>query len=94
MTQKLERELNLSVNYGAYLRDGEGGLAITPGSAAGLAGLRVGDVILEINGEKITLDNSLAKIIQKYEPQDEIVLKIMREDEEKIFRATLGERSE
>ncbi|MCP6726818.1 MAG: trypsin-like peptidase domain-containing protein [Patescibacteria group bacterium] len=94
VTPKLQTELDLPVSYGAFLRDGEGGLAVTPGSAAGTAGLKVGDVILEINGEKITLDNSLAKIIQKYEPQDEIVIKVMRGDEEKIFRATLGERSE
>ncbi len=94
VTSKLQRELNLPVDYGALLRDGDGGLAVTPGSAAGKAGLKVGDVILEMNGEKITLDNSLSKIIQKYEPQDEIVIKVMRDGEEKIFRATLGERSE
>jgi len=36
---------------------------IFPGSATGKAGLKKNDIILEFNGEKITTENSLAKII-------------------------------
>jgi len=47
-----------------------------------------------MNGERITPENSLAKIIQQYNPGDTVVLKVLREGEEKTLNATLGERSE
>ena len=53
-----------------------------------------GDIILEFNGERVTPDNSLAKLIQKYNPKDTVVVKILRGEEEKILQVTLGERSE
>ncbi len=85
----------LPVNYGAWIQKGSNGeAAINPGSAAEKAGLQEGDIILELNGEKITTDNSLATIIQKYKPGDTITLKILRGTQEKIIPLTLGERSE
>ena len=68
--------------------------AIFPGSAAEKAGLKEGDIILEFNGEKITPENSLAKIIMKYNPGDKISLKILRENKEKIIELFLGGREE
>jgi len=49
---------------------------------------------LEINGQRITQENSLAKIIQQYDPGDTVVLKVLRDGQKKILNATLGERSE
>ncbi|PIV44889.1 MAG: hypothetical protein COS25_02785, partial [Candidatus Nealsonbacteria bacterium CG02_land_8_20_14_3_00_37_10] len=57
-------------------------------------GLLENDIILEFNGERITVKNSLAKIIIKYNPGDRVVLKILRNGEEKIIQAVLGERTE
>lgn len=65
--------------------------AVVPGSAAQTAGLKEDDVILEFNGEKITPQNYLAKIIEKYAPGDKISLKVLREGKEIILQATLGE---
>lgn len=83
-------------DYGVLIVRGDsfGEPAITPGSAAEKAGLKEGDIILEFNQEKITLENSLGKIIQKYQPGNKIVLKILRKDKEKIISVVLGERSE
>jgi len=96
ITKDIKQENNLSVDYGALIVRGDesGESAITPGSAAETAGLQEGDIILEFNQEKITLENSLAKIIQKYNPGDKIVLKILRKNKEKIVSVVLGERSE
>lgn len=95
ITEKIQRENNLPVNYGAWVTRGEQGeSAIFPGSAAEKIGLKENDIILEFNGEKITVENSLAKIIMKYNPGDKITLKILRDGKEKIIEATLGERSE
>ena len=95
ITENIQKENNLPVDYGAWVRKGTGGeTAIFPGSAAEKVGLKEGDIILEFNGEKITTDNTLAKIIMKYNPGDKITLKILREGEEKIFEVTLDEKSE
>ncbi len=93
--ERVKEENNLPVDYGALIvAGGKGELAVIPGSAANLAGLSENDIILEFDGEKITTDNSLSKLIMKHEPRDEISLKIMRNGQERIISATLGERSE
>ena len=95
ITEKIQKENNLPISYGAWVVKGGGGeAAIFPDSAAEKAGLKEGDIILEFNQEKITTENSLAKIIMKCGPGDKISLKILRQDEEKYITATLGEGSE
>ncbi|MCD6500918.1 trypsin-like peptidase domain-containing protein [bacterium] len=95
ITKELQKERNLKVDYGALIVGGETPQepAIVPGSQAEKAGLREGDIILEVDGEKITLQNSLAKIIRAYNPGDKLVLKILRGDKEITIEATLGEKT-
>lgn len=95
ITEIIQKENNLPVDYGAWVVKGDQGEpAISSGSAAEKAGLKEKDIILEFNGEKISTENSLAEIIMKYNPGDKVVLKILREDKEKIVEAILGERNE
>jgi S1-C subfamily serine protease len=95
INEKIQKENNLPVNYGAWIvRSRFDEPAIFPGSAAQIAGLREGDIILEVNREKITTKNSLAKIIMGYNPGDKVVLKILRGKEEKNIQVILGQRSE
>jgi len=78
-----------------YTSDDNGSLVseVVAGSAAEKAGIKENDVILSINGEKITKDNSTSKIIQKYNAGDKINLRILRDGKEQDLEATLGERS-
>jgi serine protease Do len=95
ITEEIQKENKLPVNYGAWIVRGERGeAAIFPGSSAEKAGLKEGDIILEFNGEKITTENTLAKIIMKYNPGDKITLKILRNNKEFSLDIVLGERSE
>jgi len=95
VTEQIQEELNLSVDYGALIKSGEGcETAIVTGSAAQKAGLKEGDVILEMNGERVDSENSLGKIILRYNPGDKITLKVLRSNKEKTLEATLGERKE
>jgi len=95
ITPELQEEYDLSVANGAWVGRSRNGQpteeVIFPDSAAEEVGLKRNDIILEFNDEEITLENSLAKIILKYNPGDKISLKILRENEEKILQATLGE---
>lgn len=94
ITEKIQKKNQLPVNFGAWIVKGEEGeVAIFPDSAAEKAGLKEGDIILEFNREKITIDNPLSKIILKYHPGDKVILKILREGKEKIIPVTLGQRS-
>ncbi len=90
--RNLKESENLEVDYGALIVSGREHPAITPESAADKAGLKEGDIILEFEGEKITVENSLARIIVRYDPGDEVKIKILREGEEKEISLTLGER--
>jgi serine protease Do len=96
LNEKIQEDNNLPVNYGAYITPdtSSGKSAITPGSPAETIGLRQGDIVLEFDGQRITTDNSLADIIRKYNPGDKIILKVLREGEEKFFTVTLDERNE
>ena len=85
----------MSVNYGALIIPGDTGQsAVFPDSPAEEAGLKEEDIILEFNDEKISINNSLAKIILKYNPNDRVKLKILSGDQEKTIWITLAEREE
>ena len=92
VNESIQKERALKVDYGALIIGEPGEPAILPNSAAEKVDLREGDIILKFNGEKITADNSLAKIIIEYNPGDEVSLKVLRGEEEKIIDVTLGER--
>lgn len=95
ITEKIKTEKGLTVDYGILIVRGESGEpAIVAGSAAEKVGLKENDIILEINGQKITADNPLAKIIQKYYPGDKASLKIIQDKEEKTIEIIFGEKEE
>jgi len=95
INEQIKEENNLQVSYGAWLTKGDQGEeAVTSDSAADKAGLKENDIILEFNGEKITTDNSLSKVMQKYNPGDKVVLKFLRDNKESLLQVTLDERTE
>lgn len=87
-------EDGLSVDYGALIIRGErmGDLAVVSGGPADKAGLQENDIILEINGEEISLNNPLADILEKYNVGDQINLKILHKGIEKEVKLELEER--
>jgi len=94
INEEIQKENNLPVNYGAWVIKGDRGEpAIFPGSAAEKVGLREKDIILEFDGQKITTENSLARIIMRYNPGDKVVLKVLRNGQELNLKVILGGRS-
>ena len=92
ITPDLAQKEKLPVENGVLIRGSEDGPAITSDSPAKKAGLQAEDVITELNGEKLNQDNSLAYLIQKYSIGDKVTLKILRNGQEMILRATLEEK--
>jgi len=87
------KDKNLSVDYGALVSKGTDAsqLAVAPGSPAEKAGIKEGDVILEMGGEKVDKDNTLSKIISKYNPSQSVDFKILRDGKEITVTVVLGE---
>lgn len=92
--ENVKNERNLPVSYGALILTGDRGEpAVDPDSGAAKAGLREGDIILEVNGVRVDAETSLVSLIMIYNPGDNISLTVMRGNEELTINAVLGERS-
>lgn len=95
VNETIKQENELSVDYGALvIGSGTGRTAqpaVVANSAAAKAGIKENDVILEINGARITQDHSLAGILKNFDPGDTVKMKILSGEQEKEITVTLGE---
>lgn len=95
VTPSLQQERNLPVDHGALMvSGGPSQPAIVPGSPAERAGLKEGDIVLEVEGEEIGLKHSLGAAIRNLDPGETIQLLVLRDEEEMQIDLTLGERSQ
>ena len=90
--EKLARQFKLAEPTGALIKD----FARTPDgrelpSVARDAGMKVGDVIVEFNGKKITDDRHLRLIVSQTPPTTESTVKLIRDGKEKIIKLKLAE---
>lgn len=96
----IQKENQLPVDYGAWIASpgmtsqGKRVAPVIAESPAFYAGLKEGDIILEIGGQKLDEKNPLTRIIAKYNPGDKVELKVLRDGEEIVLQTTLGDRSE
>ncbi len=96
INERIVKANKLPIDYGALIIKGRRAidLAVIPGSPANKAGLVENDIILEVDGQKITEQKSLAKEIQKHKPGDEVELKVFHQGEEKTIKVVLEEYQE
>jgi len=95
LSKEMSEKNKLPVDYGAFVvRENLGESAIVKGSAADKVGIKEFDIILEINKEKITIENPLAHILQKFKLAEEIDLKILREGQEIMVKVKLEEKDQ
>lgn len=92
VTKELAEKLKLAKDYGVLLRASEEEPAVVLGSPAEKAGLKNGDIILEIDGEKLSQERTLASLVQKHQVGDELTLKVFRDGKEFEVKVKLEER--
>lgn len=93
INESIQEANKLDVGYGALIVRGENmtDLAVVPGSPADKAGLVENDIILEVEGVKIDLDNPLARVLSRFKPEDTIKMKILHKGDEKEIEVTLAQ---
>ena len=79
----LAREKDLFVTEGVYVD------SIAENSAAGDAGIEVGDVITAVDDREVSTSAELLEIIGRHHPGDDVTITVDREGEEMEFLVTL-----
>jgi S1-C subfamily serine protease len=85
--------VNEDSRAGFGLRASEGALvlAVTPGSPAEAAGLRRGDVITSVAGDKVTSPEGLSSVIRKHKPGERVEVRWQRGGEERSTTVALSQ---
>jgi hypothetical protein len=65
--------------------------SVSPGSAAAVAGIQVGDVIQKFDGEALPNFKALTQKIGDRQPGDEVTLTILRKEQAMEFKVKLGQ---
>ena len=82
ITPDIAKKKNLTVKKGAYILSEEEGGDIDHGSPARKAGIKGGDIIIEINDEVVGENADLSSIIGGYAPGDIVYVKYLRNGHE------------
>ncbi|WP_420807535.1 Do family serine endopeptidase [Aurantiacibacter odishensis] len=65
---------------------------VQPGEAAESAGLQPGDVVISVNGQEVTPDNTLSRIVANIAPGTTVPLTFIRSGERRRVNLTVGRR--
>lgn len=88
LTSQLAKELQLGVQYGAYVSGSRTSPAVVTGSPADKAGLREKDVIIKVNDQDLK-QRSLASVLAQFGPGDKISFTLWRDGKEQKIDVTL-----
>ncbi len=93
ISKEMAQANKLPVHDGALVvREALGESPVVKGSSADKAGVKEWDIIIECSGEKITMKNPLANILQKCKIGSETSLKVLRDGKEITLKVKLEEK--
>lgn len=82
LTEELAQLNDIPSEHGAYIVAPEGNPAVVEGGPADQLGIKEGDIVLKINDEEIKPERSLAAIMRKFRPGDEVTVEWLTEENE------------
>jgi serine protease DegQ len=86
ITPQLAESFRLSHTQGSLIA------GVLPDSPAKKAGLKPGDILLEINGNKVANSSSMLNLIAGLQPNDKAILKVARNQRELEVEVVIGKR--
>ena len=92
VTKDIADKQKLARDYGVLIGSSTQDPAVVPGGPADKAGIKAGDIILMVNGERIGGNDSLTSLVQQYNVGDAVTLKIFRDNKESDIKVVLEER--
>ncbi|TSC69396.1 MAG: hypothetical protein G01um101466_57 [Parcubacteria group bacterium Gr01-1014_66] len=92
VTKSLAEKEKLGRDYGVWVLGEEGDPGVVPGSPAEKAGIRERDIILTLNGKRISDQETLSSLVQVQKIGQEITLRVFRDNKEIEVKVTLSER--
>jgi S1-C subfamily serine protease len=85
VTPALVQQAHLSAKTGAYVA------VITPGEGAARAGMRKGDVIIDVDGVRVTSNDDVLRIVRRHQPGERLKVTVLRGSAHVTLTVTLGE---
>lgn len=90
VTKDIQTRLQLPFDYGLILIAGtKGEPAVIPGSPAEKAGLKDGDIILELNGTTLNEENDIVSLIRDFSVGDTMELKVWQHRSKLVVTVTV-----
>ena len=86
ISNELAKAEGLKTMQGAYVAN------ITEGSSAEKAGVKRGDIIVNVNGNKVNSSSELQEQIGRYRPGDEIFIEVLRDNKTQRLQVKLQNR--
>jgi serine protease Do len=91
VTPQLASEQKLAADYGVLIGPASNGApGVFPNSPAAAAGLKEGDQVIAVDGEKLDQTHDLGTLVLPHQPGDTIVLDVLRNGSSLKVRVTLG----
>ena len=94
LTEEAAKKQKLPVSEGALVRGAEDGPAVMPDSPAAKAGVQAEDIIVSVNGEKLSVDKAIGQVIQQYSIGETITLEVRRGEKTISILVVLEERKD
>ena len=88
LTPEIKSEVGANVDSGAVVQD------VTSGSPADDAGIKRGDVIVQIGDDQIKSTGDVATAVRKHHPDEKVTVTYVRGSDRKSAEVTLAQRSD